>query len=52
MRPTFEDAAAEAALALLTGDDPSDAVQRYLRSERAWQWWTAPLLEGLLETAA
>jgi len=52
MRPTFEDAASEAVLALLVGDDPTDAVQRYLRSERDWQWRTAPLLDGLLEVAA
>jgi hypothetical protein len=52
MRPTFDDAVSEAALALLVGDDPTDAVQRYLRSERDWQWRTAPLLEELLEVAA
>jgi hypothetical protein len=52
MRPTFEDAVSEPALALLVGDDPTEAVQRYLRSERDWQWRTAPLLDGLSEAAA
>jgi len=52
MRPTFEDAVSEVALALLVGDDPTEAVQRYLRSERDWQWRTAPLLDELLEAAA
>jgi hypothetical protein len=52
MRPTFDDAVSEAALALLAGDDPTEAVQRYLRSERDWRWRTAPLLDAHLEVAA
>ena len=43
--PLREDATSEAVLALLEGRDPHAAVQRYLRTEWAWRWWTRPLYE-------
>jgi hypothetical protein len=43
-RPTFEDAASEAVVAIVAGEDPVPAVRRYLAGERAWLMRTAPLL--------
>lgn len=47
-RPTWEDAVAEAAAAIVAGEDAREAVQFYLRGERAWMRLTAPLLDQLI----
>jgi hypothetical protein len=44
-RPTFEDATAEAVLALVEGADAIVAVRRFLGEERQWAYRTAPLLD-------
>ena len=44
-RPTFEDAVSEAVLALVAGEDPHEAVRRFVRYDRDWLMHTAPLLE-------
>lgn len=45
---TYEDAVAEAAVALVEHRDPEMAVSGYLRAEHAWAYRTAPLFEALL----
>jgi hypothetical protein len=51
-RPTYEDAVSEAAVALVAGTDPDEAVRGYLRADRSWLMHTAPLLDAHLEVAA
>ncbi len=50
-RPTYEDAVGEAALAIVAGADPSEAVDGYLSDEQQWAHHTAPLLVPLLRDA-
>lgn len=46
-RPTFEDAVQEAAVALITDQDPVIAARRVVADDRAWLMRTAPLMEDI-----
>lgn len=35
----YEEAVSIAALAVVGGDDPDEAVMAYLKAERSWAWW-------------
>ena len=43
--PTFDDAVAEAVVAMVAGEDPEARARAFIRSERQWSYVTAPLID-------